>query len=657
MSIPVWNGVHIGPTGQKLKQIVDSYPGDQSRFYITSAYRAGDPGHHGGLFYNGSPTAAIDVGFSYPNNTAQSFALARWLYDFSEDIVELIHSNSRGGSFVKNQVKVGPYAAADHWNHIHFATSSALADRLLGKIGSGGGGSGGSGGGSGGSDSQSEIAVTPYDQRPGLNVGSSGGAVAHLQWLLRDRLGYTIDHYDHAPFGPQTAAAVEDFKRNYPTPSGALFQNINSGVGATTWAAIEIAAARSISWAGRPEIRNGSDGIWVGYAQHVLREHANQNIDKVKGFPFGPQTETAVRNFRQELRDLGYDFEVYDLINAGVWEALDSWQQNEPWPPKEEESEPPPPDRPTIQQGDSGSDVCYAQSLLRSFGYHIDQFDHCPFGPQTRGAVEDFQSRNGLTVNGVVGPETWVKLEDPNSNGPGSGGGSSPSYNNTVKPIFGWDASDFDHDRGMRAHHITNAANEGIVFFTHKVTEKAGSGQWIHTRSGEKLAAARDAGIPFLGAYIVPRTGISVSAQVDFALQQSDQRFGWWKDFPGWFWQVDLEKWSYDAVPVSVGVEMCNQLVSRTNKPVVLYAPRWAYGNTIPEPWSRKIWNSHYVSGSGNFKNLYPGSSYAGWNDMSGHRPVILQYSASATIGGQSTCDANAFEGTALEFAQMLGIA
>jgi hypothetical protein len=67
--------------------------------------------------------------------------VARWLYNrFAADTVELIHTTpftTDAGFYVKNQRKYpggGPYDAAtkqQHRNHVHFATSKALAQRIL----------------------------------------------------------------------------------------------------------------------------------------------------------------------------------------------------------------------------------------------------------------------------------------------------------------------------------------------------------------------------------------------------------------------------------------------------------------------------------------------------------------------------------------------
>lgn len=78
MPIPVWSGVTFSSTGQKLRQIIELYPGDKSKFYFTSSLRNTPNDYHGGrLSYGGSPAAAVDIGFGYPNNTAEVRALAQ----------------------------------------------------------------------------------------------------------------------------------------------------------------------------------------------------------------------------------------------------------------------------------------------------------------------------------------------------------------------------------------------------------------------------------------------------------------------------------------------------------------------------------------------------------------------------------------------------
>jgi hypothetical protein len=63
---------------------------------------------------------------------------------------------------------------------------------------------------------------------------------------------------------------------------------------------------------------------------------------------------------------------------------------------------------PTVRRSDSGDTVTAIQYLLRQSGQ--DVVVDGDFGEQTEGAVRDFQTSKGLTVDGVVGPQTWSAL-------------------------------------------------------------------------------------------------------------------------------------------------------------------------------------------------------------------------------------------------------
>ncbi|PID96438.1 MAG: hypothetical protein CSA84_04680 [Actinomycetales bacterium] len=80
-------------------------------------------------------------------------------------------------------------------------------------------------------------------------------------------------------------------------------------------------------------------------------------------------------------------------------------------------SGPPPPappgGRPTLRQGSRGEDVRDLQQLLINHGYWLD-VDGI-FGGETARAVRDFQRSKGLTVDGVVGAQTWAALEGAGS--------------------------------------------------------------------------------------------------------------------------------------------------------------------------------------------------------------------------------------------------
>jgi len=206
--------------------------------------------------------------------------------------------------------------------------------------------------------------------------------------------------------------------------------------------------------------------------------------------------------------------------------------------------------------------------------------------------------------------------------------------------LFGWDASDYDWSRGSMD--LVAARNAGVMFFTYKATE---STTVRHVHYGDALNRARNAGIEFLGAYIVPRSGRGVSAQVDYFLGYVNSATPWWTSFPGFFFQVDTEKWSYDAVSPVLGAEVCAELRRRTGRQVVHYAPKWAYGNTIPQP--DPLWASSYGdNGIGTLQQKYPGDSSARWVAYSGRTPTFLQFGSNIIIGSQRTCDGNAYRGT-----------
>lgn len=223
--------------------------------------------------------------------------------------------------------------------------------------------------------------------------------------------------------------------------------------------------------------------------------------------------------------------------------------------------------------------------------------------------------------------------------------------------LFGWDASHYDGTLSTAI--LSRAKAEGIAFFTHKIGEGT---SYDDPGDATALACAKAAGIEFIGGYFVPRSVGTVAAQVSYLLALADRDEPWWRNFPGWFWQVDLERWSYDDVPASVGIAFAQELQRRTGRWVILYASHGQYSNLLTA-WSGPLWNAHYTSGAaGGVAAMYPGDNWkptsggfvGGWGSYSGREPTILQYTSSATIAGLTTCDANAFRGTAADLRRMI---
>ena len=86
-----------------------------------------------------------------------------------------------------------------------------------------------------------------------------------------------------------------------------------------------------------------------------------------------------------------------------------------------------------IKYGSQGNDVKELQKLLNQNGYSLDEDGI--FGSKTQSAVKDYQTKNNLTVDGIVGKNTWGALTGANS--------SSNSTNNTSNG-FSYDKFTYD---------------------------------------------------------------------------------------------------------------------------------------------------------------------------------------------------------------------
>jgi len=127
-----------------------------------------------------------------------------------------------------------------------------------------------------------------------------------------------------------------------------------------------------------PSIRVGESGPNVEAIQYLLRQ-SGRDVE-VDG-DFGGQTDGAVRTF-QRLNELFVD----GVVGPQTWEAL--------FVP--------------VVLGDLGDAVSAVQTLLNAQGQDVAVDGD--FGDQTDGAVKSFQKSNGLTVDGMVGPQTWTAL-------------------------------------------------------------------------------------------------------------------------------------------------------------------------------------------------------------------------------------------------------
>lgn len=131
-----------------------------------------------------------------------------------------------------------------------------------------------------------------------------------------------------------------------------------------------------------PVLRRGARGDAVRRLQGILGVPA----DGV----FGPQTERAVRAF-QSSRLLTVD----GVVGSKTWVALTATVTP----------------RPTLRRGDRGEHVLHLQRRLHALNPTFS-YSSGPgtFGPATEAEVRAHQRRRRITVDGVVGKQTWSTL-------------------------------------------------------------------------------------------------------------------------------------------------------------------------------------------------------------------------------------------------------
>jgi Tol biopolymer transport system component len=116
----------------------------------------------------------------------------------------------------------------------------------------------------------------------------------------------------------------------------------------------------------------------------------------------------------------------------------------------------------------SGDDVRLAQQRLVELGYtEVGEIDGY-FGPTTESAVIRFQSLNGLTADGMIGPQTWARLFRPETTSAPPLPAASPtstgltghivfvSYRDRDEEIYNMDADGSNQTRLTQSQYADN---------------------------------------------------------------------------------------------------------------------------------------------------------------------------------------------------------
>jgi peptidoglycan hydrolase-like protein with peptidoglycan-binding domain len=137
----------------------------------------------------------------------------------------------------------------------------------------------------------------------------------------------------------------------------------------------------------KPTLKRGSTGQAVKELQQLLF-HWGYYFGAIDGI-FGIYVENAVKGYQHRV------FLTEDgIVGSLTWQALYSGA---------------PVNMPILMNGSSGNAVKIVQNVLKLNGYYFGFIDGY-FGTMTIVAVKYFQTNQGLSPDGIVGPRTWHAL-------------------------------------------------------------------------------------------------------------------------------------------------------------------------------------------------------------------------------------------------------
>ena len=144
----------------------------------------------------------------------------------------------------------------------------------------------------------------------------------------------------------------------------------------------------------RPTLSLGSTGEDVKDLQVVLNATVANHSLVVDG-AFGNLTKQAVMAFQKQ-----YSLTIDGIVGDQTWAVVDTIDAGE----NDTSS------RATLCFSSTGEDVKYLQRRLNGIGFGSLVVDGI-FGVATEEAVKKFQKYYDLTADGIVGSQTWAKLE------------------------------------------------------------------------------------------------------------------------------------------------------------------------------------------------------------------------------------------------------